>query len=259
MENDYWRLVIDPARGDCITSLRQELLLYPHSPIIHCKTTLLDYSETNFLYKVAIPARLAGRVPLFEERFFTMGRDPNPEHLNYSLHASPAEPGREYPTTDFAGIGVPAALTSDGQPLWALATAELIAQDPALLEQCAEPLQRALVSASVSCTPTLEAVGHSDRYYNGRFGLAAGQSALVSSRLEAAGSKAQQYAKFELGTTGVARLVVPDLHKSDALPCGLLLAHDDAGLRKLVDDVTGELAAAHVDVPSQAVFADLGA
>jgi len=166
----YWEWAGNkPARqiedGQLLCALRQELLLYPHSPIIHCRTTLLNYSETNFMYKVAVPALLAGRVPLFEERFYTMGRDFNTEPLNYTMHSNPAEPGREYPTTDFAGIGTPASLTVAGKPVFALSTAELITEDSELLAQCAEPLQRALVQAGITCAPTLEAEDHSPRYY----------------------------------------------------------------------------------------------
>jgi alpha-mannosidase len=242
-------------KQEVLPRLVQEIIVYNKHPRIDFRTNILDYKETDFLFKAGFPASVRGALPVFEERFAAVGRDMNDQDfLFYDFWREPGvKKGREYPAVNWVDLTSPARLTfarPDGTPAasFALAIGELVINDQNESRAAANKLAVALARKGVTTTPTLDANPRTNEYYGFRVALgvkgkniyadqlAAGLDKSLKSNLDAAVAKDGFGFLFISPADSITS--TPDRKKITVL---LVIAKDAASLDKaaarLIDDL----------------------
>jgi alpha-mannosidase len=184
---------------EVLPALVQEIIIYNNSPRIDFLTNMNGYKASDILFKVGFPAALPGNIPVFEERFASITREPNTEDfLFYDFWREPGvKRGREYPAYNWVDLSPTAALsfrdaagnTVSEYPLY---IGEIVVPDDPAMKKLANRLMEEFAKAGITTTPTSDILEHTNEYYGFRITLGAGNNRYAAKLIESidAGVKA---------------------------------------------------------------------
>lgn len=207
--------LLDTREQEVLCRMIQEIIVYKHLRRIDFRTHLIDYKETDFMYKVGFPASVKGALPVFGERFAAVGREKNTEEfLFYDFWREPGvKRGREYPADTWMDYTSPARLEFTGaggavEGSMALALGEIVVPDNNQVKQAVNTLARAFVRKGVTSTITAAVQPRTNRYYGFRVSIGMGDNAYSTKALEAAPGNARKDFQKQLDEKGFAFLLV---------------------------------------------------
>jgi len=246
--------LIETKEQEVLCRRVQEIILYKNLRRIDFRTHLLDYKETDFLYKVGFPASVKGALPVFDERFASVGRDKNTEaFMFYDFWREPGvKRGREYPAYMWMDFTSPARIEfadASGAAVdsFPLAIGELVVPEGNGYTELANRLARAFIRKGVTTTPTVDKKQRTNEYYGFRLSLGAGDNAYAPKALESAPADAVSAFKRRLENEGYAALFVQPADSVTAtfdqkrIPVLVVEAKDMTLLGEAVGKLVGQL------------------
>ncbi|MFA6451606.1 MAG: glycoside hydrolase family 38 C-terminal domain-containing protein [bacterium] len=204
-------VVAETKEQEVLCRRMQEIILYKNVRRIDFRTHLLDYKETDFMYKVGFPASVKGALPVFDERLASVGRDKNTEEfMFYDFWREPGvKRGREYPAYMWMDFTSPARIEFEDAAggvsvSFPLAIGEIVIPKGSEGQTLANKLAAAFIRKGVTTTPTEDKKPRTNEYYGFRVSLGAGNNAYNKKALEAASTDAQAAFNKRLETDGYA-------------------------------------------------------
>lgn len=233
----------------------QEIIAYNRYPRIDFHTNILDYKETDFLFKTGFPADIKNGLPVFEERFSAVSRDKNDqEFLFYDFWREPGvKKGREYPAMNWVDLTAPPIfvfLDDDGnaKSSFPLAIGEIVSDFSAPSMKLSNKLAAAFIRKGVTTTPTSHDLRRTNEYYGFRVSLGVkGQNKYTEKILSKLGADAVKRLDSQIESGGFGFLFVnpadsvtatPDKKK---IPVLIVVGGDEEALEGAVSQLTGDL------------------
>ncbi|MEW6203419.1 MAG: glycoside hydrolase family 38 C-terminal domain-containing protein [bacterium] len=247
-------MLLQTKNEDVLCRRTQEIILYKNLRRIDFRTHLIDFKETDYLYKVGFPASVSGALPVFGERFAAVGRDKNTEKfMFYDFWREPGvKRGREYPAYMWMDFTSPARLEftdgkGDVKTSFALAIGELVIPDDDAVRSLSNQLARAFARKGVTTTPTDDKKQRTNEYYGFRITLGAENNAYTNKLVESLSSNAHDTLTTQLDKQGYAFLFVQPADSVTAtedrkpIPVLIVEAKDAAKLQEAVSLLTAQL------------------
>ncbi|HOO56943.1 MAG TPA: glycoside hydrolase family 38 C-terminal domain-containing protein [bacterium] len=239
---------------EVLPEMVREVVIYNDTPRIDFFTHMNDYKANDILFKVGFPADLPGTVPMFEERFATIGRERNTENfLFYDFWREPGvKRGREYPAYNWMDLSPTTSINfTDGSGAvtaqYPLAIGELVVTDSNAVKTAANALAVALVKKGVTTTPTDHEKKRTNEYYGFRVSLGTGDNEYSASLLEKLGAARRGEFDKCVADSGYCMLFaaddesVTDPPQSRPIPILIARAASDADLDRMVADIAVSL------------------
>ena len=237
----------------------QEITLYKGVKRIEFRTVLRDWQREDYLYCITFPTNLEGCVPVFDERYGVVSRNPSKNYLDFRTHQM----------LMFSGCGVYAAnkwteyghcaLVEAGRGRYALGMVGLITPGEEAAIRVGEEIQRVLIKKGVTCTPWRDADGphwgsyldHMDEdlpYTGFRFSIGArGRNKYSSKLLAAQPPPVRRAFRQRVEKYGYACLLVKDAGLADTswppVPVLIVEAKSNARLGDAFDSLLSTFAA----------------